>query len=89
VFLDLGLEHETLKLREKLFALSQRQPDLVGRQTDEPPLEPTHLDGFDLSPTSARLQLDRPLHRFAPFSLRTWSIVHTSSRSDQLFATPG
>jgi len=36
-------------------ALNQCQSNLVGRQTDEAPLEVTHLDGFDFSPARARL----------------------------------
>jgi hypothetical protein len=89
VFLHLGLEREALKLREEIFALSQRQCNLVGRQTDDTPVEATHLDGFDISPTAMRLQLDRPFHCLAPFVLRVGTIVHISSQSDQLFSTPG
>jgi hypothetical protein len=38
------------KLRKEVFALGERQPNLVGRQTDGTPLETTHLDGFRLLP---------------------------------------
>ena len=57
---------DTLKPGEQLSALSPRQPNLVGRQTDDAPLEVTHLDGFDFSSARADLQLDRPFHRSAP-----------------------
>lgn len=39
-------------------------------------------------PNRTRIQLNRRLHRFAPFSVRAWVIIHTSSLLLQLFATP-
>ena len=46
---------------------SSGQADLLGRQTNDAPLEVRHFEGFDLTPTAPRLELDPPFHdRISP-----------------------
>jgi len=84
----LGLEDEALKLRKEVFALSQRQPHLVSRQTDDAPLKATHLDGFDPSqPLRASSLIVHSMFQ-PPNSPQVRTIVHGSRQSDQRFSTP-
>ena len=54
------------ELAEKAFAFRQRQTDLIGGQPNYVPLDPSHLNGLDLSQAALSLWLYHPFHLCSP-----------------------
>jgi hypothetical protein len=59
-----GYEAEALQIGQDLLCLLEA--NLLGRRTNDAPLEVRHFDGFDLAPTARRIELDPQFHDIIP-----------------------